>query len=268
MDGNLAFVVRSARTSNTELVDLAEELVRAMPDLLVASGTPPSLALKQATTAIPIVVVNVGNPVATGLVQSLARPGGNVTGTANAVEDWRSKSLQMVNEFLPGLRCLAFLRNAANASIVSSETATSNLARKLGFEVRLIDITTQAELDQVLATAPEAGCASALFLPLDTLLVANRAHIANYALSHKIALFAPFREDAEVGALISFGVNIDEQWRLAASYVDRLLKGAKPADLPVQQPTKFEMVINMKTAKALGLTVPPLILARADEVIE
>jgi putative tryptophan/tyrosine transport system substrate-binding protein len=265
---NLTILLRAAKDSNAELPGLAAELVNLKPDVLVALTTPPSLALKNATATIPIVMVAIGDPIATGLVQSLAHPGGNVTGTANAVEEWGAKGLQIVTEMLPGIRCMIYLRNPANPAIMAQEEMRRNVAEKLGVGFAVIDASTPEQLDRVLAAPLDDNCRTALFLSLDGLFIARRAQIAEFALRQKIALFAPFPKDAEAGALIAFGINLDEQWRVGASYVDQIVKGAKPADLPVQRPVKFETVINLKTAKAIGVEVPTSLLLSADRVIE
>ncbi len=231
-------------------------------------STPPVVALKSATAAIPIVMLAIGDPIATGLVQSLAHPGGNVTGTANAVEEWGAKRLQTVVEMLPGIRCVMYLRNPANQSIMAADEKRKEVGKKLGIDFAVIDTATPEQLDQMLVSPLDDRCKTALFLPLDGLFIARRARIAEFALRQKVALFAPFREDAEAGALMAFGINLDEQWRLGAGYADKILKGAKPEDLPVQQPTKFEIVVNLKTAKAIGLEVPTSLLLSADRVIE
>jgi len=265
---NLTILFRSAKSSNDELPKLAAELVTLKPDVLVAEGTPASLALKKATASIPIVMIGIGNPIATGLIASLAHPGGNVTGTANAAGEWAAKRLQMVTEVLPGMRCLMYLRNPANQSTMANAPAFMDAREKLGIELHVIDAATPEQLDQALAAPLDERCKAALFLSLDGLFAMRRAQIVEFARRQRIALFAPVREDAEAGALMSFGIDVDDQWRLGATYVDKILKGAKPADLPVEQPTKFELVINLKTAKALELTIPSLLLASADKVIE
>jgi putative tryptophan/tyrosine transport system substrate-binding protein len=265
---NLTILFRSAKDSNTELPGLAAELVSLKPDVLVAGTTPPVVALKEATTTIPIVMVGIGNPIATGIVKSLAYPGGNITGTANAVEEWNAKRLQSVTEMLPGIRCLSYLRNPANQSIMVNEAKRKSIGEKLGIDFEVIDASTPEQLDQVLANPLPEQCKTALFLPLDGLFIARRSQIAEFALRQKAALFAAFRQDAEAGALIAYGFNLDAQFRLGATYVDQILKGARPADLPVQQPTRFETIINLKTAKAIGIQVPTSLLLSADEVIE
>lgn len=261
---NLTVIGRGAKTSNAELPPLAAELASLKPDVLVAISTPPSLALKNATTKIPILALNVADPIGSHLVQSLAHPGGNVTGIANGAEQWVAKRFEAVTEVLPGIRCVLALRNPENQSLMMLSDRVEALAAKLGFVLRQIDVGSVAQLDKALGNPPDEDCKTAMSLPLDTVLIARRAQIADYALRYRIALFAPFREDAEAGALMSFGIDLDDQWRLGAAYVGKILKGAKPEDLPVQQPTKFEIVINLKTAKALGLTIPQSILAQAD----
>jgi putative tryptophan/tyrosine transport system substrate-binding protein len=184
-------------------------------------STPPVLALKNTTTTIPIVMVGIGDPIATGLVKSLAHPGGSITGTANAVEEWNAKRLRSVTEMLPGIRCLSYLRNPANQSIMVHEAERKRAGEKLGIDFEVIDVSTPEQLDQVLARPLAEHRKTALFLPLDGLFIARRAQIAEFALRQKAALFASFREDAEAGALMTFGFNLDAQLRLGAGYVDQ-----------------------------------------------
>jgi putative tryptophan/tyrosine transport system substrate-binding protein len=265
---NLALIERTAKASNAELPQLAAELVAMKPNVLAAMSTPPSLALKRATATIPIVMIAIGDPIGSHLVDSLAHPGGNVTGTANSAETWVAKRMEGIAETLPGIRCVLTLRNPENQSIMMLSGMVEGLAAKFGFKLKAIDVASGDQLDRALATPPDDDCKTAMFLPLDTLFTARRTEIAEYALRNHVALFAPFKGDAEAGALMSFGVDINDQWRLSASYVDKILKGAKPEDLPVQQPTQFEIVVNLETARALGVTIPQSILTAADEVIE
>ena len=265
---NLTVIERAAKASNAELPVLAAELVAMKPNVLAATSTPPSLALKGATATIPIVMIAIGDPVRTHLVESLAHPGGNVTGTANANETWVAKRMEEIVETLPGIRCVLELRNPENQSTMMMVPLVDGLAAKFGFKLKRIDAASGDQLDRALAAPPDGDCKTAMLLPLDALLIGRRADIADYALKNHIALFGPYKADAEAGALMSFGVNRNEQGRLGASYVDKILKGAKPEDLPVYQPTQFEIVVNLKTARALGLTIPQSILAAADEVIE
>lgn len=265
---NLSLVVRIAKASNAELPALASELVADAPDVLVASSTPPSLALKEATATIPIVAINIGDPVGSHLVASLAHPGGNVTAVANSAEQWIAKRMEQVGEVFPGIRCVMTLRDAQNPSIMMMGPATERLGRSFGFELRAVDVSTAEDLERALAAAPAEDCRTALLLPLDVLFVAKRSDIVEYALKNRIALFAPFKEDAEAGALIAFGVDAQAQWRAGATHVDRILKGEKPADLPVERPVKWDIVVNLKAAKAIGAAIPPEILSSATEVIE
>jgi len=265
---NLTVLFRSPQNGNDELPKLAAELVSLTPEVLVTSGTPQSLALKKATASIPIVICCVGNPIATGLIQSLAHPGGNVTGAVNDSEEWNAKRLQIMREMLPSIRCSQYLRDPANPAVVANDDMLKSIGAKLGIEWRVINATTSEQLDQVLAAPLDEGCREVLFLPVNGLFRVHGAQIAEFARQNKVAVFAPWRSDAEAGALMSFGIDLDDELRVDAAYVDKILKGAKPADLPMQQPTKFEIIVNMKTAKALGITVPTAILMRADHVIE
>jgi putative ABC transport system substrate-binding protein len=265
---NLTIVLRSPKNNNHELPELAAELVGLKPDILVTSGTPASLALKKATSAIAIVIAGVGSAVATDLIQSLARPGGNLTGAVNDSEEWNAKRLQMMKEMLPGIHCALYLRDPGNPAVVANDDLMNTVGAKLGIDWSVINAATPEQLDGVLAAPPDEACKAALFLPVNGLFRIRQAQIAQFALRNKVALFAPWASDAEAGALRSFGIDIDAEWGIAATYIDKILKGAKPADLPVEQASKYQLVINLKTAKALGLEIPPTLLARADEVIE
>ena len=265
---NLTLVERAPKESNAELPALAAQLAAMKPDALAALGTTPSLALKRATASTPIVVVSIGDPIGAHLVESLAHPGGNVTGTAIATDLWTGKRAQQIRETLPDLRCVLVLRNPENLSSVMQAALLDRLTAEFGFEARMINVASRAELDRALAAPPDQNCKAAMVLTIGALFVARRSQIADYALKNHIALFGGYKEDAEAGALMSFGVDQDDQWRLAAAYVDKILKGVKPDDLPFQQPAKFELAVNLKTARALGVTIPQAILAGADEVIE
>ncbi|SEE03304.1 putative ABC transport system substrate-binding protein [Rhizobiales bacterium GAS191] len=267
---NLRIEFRSAKGRPEALPKLAAELVGLRPDVLVGATTPSALALKKETDSIPIVIFSVGDPVASGLVQSFARPGGNVTGSSLATEIWESKRLQLVKEVLPQICCLSVLRNPSNQFGASpfATTIYQNAAKTLGLELKMIEAASPDELDQALAVPQDVRFRTALFSAPDGLFVSRRAQIIAFAQRQRIALFMPYREDAEAGALMSFGASLDDQSRLAADYVDRIIKGARPADLPVQQPTKFDLVLNLRAAKALGLTFPPSVVAGATELIE
>jgi putative ABC transport system substrate-binding protein len=265
---NLTLVVRAPKESNAELPALAAELAAMKPDALAVLGTTPALALKRATTSIPIVAITIGDPIGTHLVESLAHPGGNVTGTAIATNLWTGKRAEQIRETFPELRCALMLRNPENLSSMVQAALWDRLAADFGFELRRIDVASGDELDRALAAPRDEDCKAAMLLTIAAVFSARRSQIADYALKNHIALFAGYKEDAEAGALMSFGVDQDDQWRLGAAYVDKILKGAKPETLPFQRPSKFKLVVNLKTAGALGVTIPQSILAGADEVIE
>ena len=264
---NVTFEYRFAENRLERLPELAAELVRLNVDVIVAVGTLGPLAAKRATTTIPIVMLSAGDPLGTGLVDSLARPGGNVTGMSLMVPDLGGKRLELLKELLPRLSRVAVLWNAANPypAIVFKETQAAG--RKLGIEVHSLEVRGPDDLDGAFAAA-RLQHPDALISVEDPLTFTYRKRIADFAVAEQLPSLHGFSEEVKAGALISYGANQPDLIRRAASYVDKILKGAKPADLPVQQPTTFELVINLKTARALGLTVPPTLLARADEVIE
>ncbi|RZN00645.1 ABC transporter substrate-binding protein [Bradyrhizobium genosp. SA-3] len=247
---------------------LAAELIALHPDVLIAAGPQAVLALKSATATIPIVFVTVFDPVALGLVQSLSRPGGNITGLATYVPgEWVAKRIEILRELVPGASKIAILVNPGNPihRLLLAEEIPST-ARNLGVALPIVEATTAEELDIAFASAA-AQRADAIIVFGDALTwVEGPRVIALAAKDHLPAIYL-FRQVAE-GGLIVYGPDIADLFRRAGGYVDKILKGTKPADLPVEQPTKFELMINLKTAKALGLTVPPSLLVRADEVIE
>jgi putative ABC transport system substrate-binding protein len=265
---NLIVDYRSAEGRGERLPALAAELVALKPDLIVGPGPQAAVALESATTIIPIVFVGVFDPVAIGLVQSLSRPGGNVTGLATYVPgDWVAKRIEILRELVPGASNIALLVNPGNPThrlILAEEVP--NTARKLGVALPLVEATTPEELDTAFASAA-AQHADAMIVFGDTLTNQEAPRVTALAAKHRLPAIYLLRPFAN-GGLIVYGPDITDLLRRAGTYVDRILKGTKPADLPVEQPTKFELVINMKTAKALGLTVPSSLLVRADEVIE
>jgi putative tryptophan/tyrosine transport system substrate-binding protein len=248
---------------------LAAELVALKPDLLIAANVQAAVALKSATATIPIVFAAVADPVGIGLVQSLSRPGGNITGLATFVPgQFSSKGIEILRELVPGASKIALLINPGNPmhrSIVAEELPQT--ARKLGVALPIVEASTVEELDIAFASAA-AQHADAIVPFGDAFTVANATRVTALAAKHRLPAIYLFRLFATNGGLISYGPDLADLFRRAGGYVDKILKGTKPADLPVEQPTKFELVINMKTAKALGLTVPPSLLVRADEVIE
>ena len=247
-------------------VEIAAEFVRLKVDIIVTAGTLAVVAAKQATTVIPIVFAGAGDPIETGLVASLARPGGNVTGLSSQTTDLAAKRLEILREVVPGLHRLAILSNVGNRLAVLEMREVQAAAGTLHLEV----VTLEIQRGEDIAPAFEAlkGRADALYVCLDALLLTNRIRINTLALTARLPMMTATRDSVEVGGLISYGPNFPELWRRAGDYVEKILRGAKPADIPVEQPTKFDLAINVTTARALGLTVPPTLLARADEVIE
>jgi putative ABC transport system substrate-binding protein len=263
---NLVLEFRSAEGKTERLPDLAAELVHANMDVLVGSGTPPAQALQKATQTIPIVMSNVGDPMGAGLVTSLARPGGNITGLSLLATELSAKRLEIFKEVFPGLARVAVLMNPNNASVQLKVKETAAAARVLGLQLQTLEAKVPGDLEVLFQNAVRAR-ADAVIIADDQFLSGLRAKIISLAMAHKLPVASEFREFPDAGALCSYGPSLTDQARRAATYTDRILKGAKPANLPVEEPTKFELVINLKAAKALGLTVPQSALLRADEVI-
>jgi putative ABC transport system substrate-binding protein len=263
---NLAIVYRWAEGRSERFADIAAEIVRLKVDVIVAATTPAALAAKQATSVIPIVFAGVSDPVGTGLVVSLARPGANVTGLSNLISDTGGKRLEFLREVVPGLRRLAVMANVSNPAVALQVDEVQPAARTFGLEVAILEVRRVEDI----ASAFDAlkGRADALYVCADPLMYTNRIRINTLALSVRLPTMHGLREYVEAGGLMSYGANIADHFRRNAEYVDKILRGAKPGDLPIEQPTKFDLVINLTTAKALGLDIPPTLLARADEVIE
>ena len=245
--------------------ELATDFVRLKVDVIVTLGAA-VIPAKQATSVIPIVFAVATDPVGTGLVASLARPGGNVTGLANQISDTSGKKLEFLREVVPGLRRLAIMANAGNPASVLEMREVQATARALGLEITTSEIRRAEDIVPAFETLK--GRADALYLCPDPLMNTNRTRINILAVGARLPTMHGAREYVEAGGLISYGANLPDHFRRAAELVDKILRGAKPADLPVEQPTKFNLIINLTTAKALGLEVPPTLLARADEVIE
>jgi putative ABC transport system substrate-binding protein len=243
--------------------EIAAELVALKVDVIVTDGVATALAAKRTTSVIPIVFAVAGDPIGTGLVASLARPGGNVTGLSNQAADLAAKRLELVREVIPNLRRLAVMAYAGYPGAVLEVSEIQAAARALGVDVAVFEIRRTEEI----APAFE-GHAEALYVVGDSVMHANRVRISTLALAARLPTIFVHRDYVEAGGLMSYGANLADLFRRAADYVDKILRGAKPADLPVEQPTKFHLVVNLITAKALGLTVPSTLLARADEVIE
>src|SRR5262249_38925829 len=262
---NVAIEFRWAEGRTERYTEIANEFVRLKVDVIVTAGGA-VLATKQATSTIPIVFALALDPVGGGMVTSLARPGGNVTGLSLQSTDLSSKRLELLREVVPGLRRLAILANAAYPAAVVEIGEIQAAAGTLGFEVTIPEVRRAEDIAPAFETLK--GNAQALYIAPDPLMFTHRIRINNLALGARLAAISFTREYVEAGALMSYGANYLELFRNAAEYVDKILRGVKPGDLPVQQPTKFELVVNLTTAKVLGLTLPPTLLARADAVIE
>jgi putative ABC transport system substrate-binding protein len=247
--------------------ELASELVRLKVELILVGTTPAALAAKTASNSIPIVLAGAIDPVGAGLAASLARPGGNVTGPATFFPELGAKALVMLKEAQPGLSRVAVLWNPVNLANVTVWKEAENAAQASGLTLHSVPIRDLKGFDDISGAVADARADGLLVLG-DELIYLKQDLIADLTLQTRLVAVTPYREMTKLGALMSYGVDFAEIYHKAASYVDRILKGANPADLPFEQPTKFDLVINLKTAKSLGLTVPPALLARADEVIE
>jgi putative ABC transport system substrate-binding protein len=265
---NIAIEYRWAEGQDDRLPNLATELVRLQPNAIVTTGTPGTLAAKQATKTIPIVFASSADPVKTGLVASFARPGGNATGLTVQASELEGKRLQLLGEVVPGLSRIAVLLNPANPVVEFFFENARVAATASGLTLQpVVEVRRGADFEQAFATISDAP-PDALVVLGDRFLLAHRTRIVEFAAARRLPAMYPYREYVDAGGLMSYATNNTDLFRGAAVYVDKILKGVKPADLPVQQPTKFELVINLKTSKALGLTVPQSLLARADEMIE
>ena len=264
---NIAFEYAFAENKNERLLDLAAGLVRRKIDLIVAHGTPATRAAEQATGTIPIVMVAVGDPVGAGLVASLARPGGNVTGLSNLDVDLAAKRLQLLKEASPNISRVAMLRNPANPSGQLQSKGTEEAAHSLAIELQLVDVQAPRELEGAFAAMATARV-GALTVLSDEMFLSQRRQIASLAMTQRLPSVFARSESVEAGGLMSYGPTLADLYRQAGAYVDKILKGARPADLPVEEPTKMSLVINRKTARALGLPIPTKLLQRADQVIE
>ena len=262
----VAIEYRWTEGRNERYAAMAAELVGLKADIIVALGTPAIVAARKATAAIPIVFPIASDPVGDGLVASLARPGGNVTGLSNQQPELAGKRLQILREVIPGLRQLAVLANGHTPTAILNVGEVQAAAPKLGLEVNICDVKGGDDIAPAIDQL--TGRTQALYVVGDSLVFDNQVQINTLALVARLPTMFPQREYVETGGLISYGTSFPDLFRRAAEMVDKILRGAKPADIPVEQPTKYELVINLKTAKALGLTVPPMLLARADEVIE
>ena len=264
---NIAFEMRTAEGNSKRLAALADELVSLEVDVILAVNTPAVQAAKKATTTIPIVMTRVGNPIKLGLVQSLSKPGGNVTGLTFIPDEVSGKRLQLLKEILPGASRAAVLWYGPNPGTTLVVHEMEEPSRQLGIDLLLFPVTGSGDFPGVVEAAKN-GRVQALVVVDDAFITKHRLEILDLATRHSLPVFSLWKDFAEDGALMAYGASTPAIYRRAAHYLDRILKGAKPADLPVEQPTAFEMVINLKTARALSLTISPTLLARADEVIE
>jgi putative ABC transport system substrate-binding protein len=262
----IAIESRWAEGLNERATEIAAEFVRRKVDVIVVSGTPQVIALKRATSVIPIVSPTMGDPVGAGLVASLARPGGNVTGLSLLQPDIGGKRLEVLRETVAGLQRLAVIGNFSNPPIAEELREVQTAARRLGVEVAKFELRRTEDIGPAFDALK--GRSDALYIANDQLILTNRTRINILALVARLPTIYNSREYVEEGGLVSYGPNFVDLFRRAADYVDKILRGASPGDLPVEQPTKFDLVINLITAKALGLDVPPTLLGTADEVIE
>ena len=264
---NIAFEYRPSEGRSERLSDLAAELVRLKVDVIVSCGTPATRAAKEATTAIPIVMVGIGDPLRSGLVASFARPGGNITGNTILGPEIGAKRLQLLKEAIPNVSRVAFLWNPANASNAAAFQNAQVGARALGLTLQSVEVSSPNQFESAFAAMTRER-PDALVMTADPVHQLHVGRIADFAAKNRLPAMYQLGENVIAGGLMSYGASLPELFRRGALYVDRILKGAKPADLPVEQPTTFELVINLKTAKALGLTIPPSLLLRADQVIQ
>ena len=266
LDRNLVFERRGAETHLERLPRLVEELVASNVDVIVAFGYPAALAVKQGTT-LPAVISGAGDPVGTGLVDSLARPGGNLTGISDVAEQLSPKRLELLKEIAPGLRRVAMLWNAADLGMTLRYRASDAAAQALGVEVQPLGVREPEDFDEAFA-AMERERPDGILMVSDALTTLNRQRVYDFAAKHHVPAIYEFDFLVRDGGLMAYGPDMDESSERMAALVDRILRGAKPSDLPIEEPTRFRLAINLKTAKALDLTIPGTLLAFTDEVIE
>jgi ABC-type uncharacterized transport system substrate-binding protein len=264
---NIAFEFRWAEGKLDQLPEMAAELVRLQVDIIVTLAPQATLAAKQATQTIPIVFVAMGDPVASGVVASLARPDANVTGTTRMIAEMSAKHVELLKEAVPSLSILAVLWNPTNSSHAPALQAVEAAARSLSLPIQPLQVRAVAELDGTFDAIVREKADGILFIA-DPIFFIQLRRMADFVASSRLPAIANFTEFPKLGGLMGYAPSLPDEFRHAAGHIDKILKGAKPADLPVEQPTRFQLVINLRAAKTLGLDVPPMLLARADEVIE
>jgi len=268
IEGTFVLEARYGDGRSEHLAQLAQELVRWKADVIVTSTDAATAAVRRQTRTIPIVMAFGTDPVGTGFVASLGRPGGNVTGLSNITVELGGKRLELLKDAVPKLSRVAFIWNPDVRGAVLDYKETEARASSLGLELHSVEVSTAEDLDRAFAILTGARVQAFIVAAANIVMFGRRAAIARFAQSNGLASMYAAKEYVDAGGLLSYGASVSDMFRRSALYVDKILKGAKPADLPVEQPTKFELVINLKTAKALGLTIPPSFLQRADQVIE
>ncbi len=264
---NIVVESRFAHNQAEALPALAAEMARLNLEVVVAAPEQAAVAMKKADPTVPIVLATAGDPVGTGLATSLARPGGKVTGLSNISTDIIGKHIQLLKQTIPGITRVAFLTNAHNLTKATQRREARAAAKSLGVELEFEEAQGPADLERAFASMARAR-PSVLVVAIDPLMFSERRRLAELALQHRLPAISPFREFADAGGLMAYGGNLVYMFRRSATYVDKILKGANPAELPIEQPTVFDMAINLKTAGALGIKIPDSILLRADKVIE
>jgi putative tryptophan/tyrosine transport system substrate-binding protein len=267
-DGNLRMEVRWPGGDVTRMRSFAEELVRLPPHVILVTSNPAMAVMQQVSRTTPIVFVTVADPVGSGFIESLARPGGNVTGFTNFETSMGGKWLDLLKEIAPNVRRVGVLYHPETASTVSILRNIESAAPSLKIDVVALGVHDAVEVERAVVSLAEGSPASSLIVIPHPVTGANREKIISMAFKYRLPAVYAFRYFVSDGGLMSYGIDQTDAYRQGATYVDRILRGAKPSDLPVQAPTKFQLIVNLKTAKALGLTVPPTLVARADEVIE
>ena len=264
---NIVIESRHAEGNHERLAGLADELLQLKPDLILTVNTPAAQAAKKATAAIPIVMTRVADPVRSGLVSSISRPGGNITGLSFMPETLSAKQLQLLREAVPGVSTVAAVWYASNPGAATVVKEMASVSGQLGLRLVNVPVRRPSDFRSTFDTAIRGG-AGAVVVVDDAFMTQHRIEIIDLAMKHMLPVFSLYKPFAEAGGLIAYGASTSDMYRRAALYADKILKGAKPGDLPIQQPTKFELVINLRTARALGLTIPQSLIVRADEVIQ